>query len=209
MVVLITQFFNSCLRYGYFPKNFKEAKVIPIKKSNKQSHSALSYRPISLLSSISKMLERIIKDKVLTHIEDNNILPAHQFGFRWEHNTMHPLLRIRNMVKSNFSHQKSTGMILLDIKSAFDSVWHDALIHKHIKLKFNENIIKIIQSFLSLRSFRVHIGAKSSSLYLIKAGCPQGSCLSPILYNLYTWRLGYTMFRCSCIRHDYKIRRCS
>ena len=183
----LAQLFNSCLRLGYFPKQFKVAKVIAIKKPNKQSHSPSSYRPISLLSSISKILEKVIKDKILTYVENNNILPPQQFGFRKEHNTMHPLLRIRNLVKSNFSNQKSTGMILLDIKAAFDSVWHDGLIHKLISLKFNDNIIKIIQSFLSLRSFRVHIGDKASSIYPIKAGCPQGSCLSPILYNIYTF----------------------
>ena len=182
----ITFLINSCLKNCYFPNQFKEAKVVPIRKPNKPYDNPTSYRPISLLSSISKILEKTIKVKILEHIENNNILPPQQFGFRREHNTMHPLVRIKKIVKSNFMEQKSTAMVLLDIKSAFDSVWHNALIYKMIKLNFNDNIIKITQCFLSNRSFRVFIGSKSSKLFYIKAGCPQGSCLSPILYNIFT-----------------------
>ena len=71
----------------------------------------VSYRPISLLSSISKILEKTIKVKIVEHIENNNILPTQQFGFRTEHNTMHSLLRITKIVKSNFMEQKSTAMV--------------------------------------------------------------------------------------------------
>ena len=98
---------NSCLRHGYFPEKFKEAKVIPIKKPNKPSNTPSSYRPISLLSSFSKILENVIKNKITNHLDENNILPPQQFGFRREHNTMHPLFSIRNIVKSNFEEQKS------------------------------------------------------------------------------------------------------
>lgn len=80
----------------------------------------------------------------------------------------------------------STGMVLLDIKSAFDSVWHDGLIFKMISFSFPPEIIKIIQNFLSKRSFKVYIGNSSSSQIDISAGCPQGSCLSPVLYNIFT-----------------------
>ena len=182
----LTILINSCIYHGYFPEKFKEAKVIPIRKPNKPANCPESYRPISLLSSISKILEKVIKCKITNHLDDNNVLPPQQFGFRREHNTMHPLVRIRNIVKSSFSQQKSTGMILLDIKAAFDSVWHNALVYKLIKLNFNINIIKLIQSFLSDRSFKVHIGSKCSSSIQIIAGVPQGSCLSPILYNIFT-----------------------
>ena len=72
-------------------------------------------RPISLLSSTSKILEKVIKKKMTNHIDENNILPPQQFGFRRKHNNMHPLVRINNLVKLNFHQEKSTGMILLDI----------------------------------------------------------------------------------------------
>lgn len=77
-------------------------------------------------------------------------------------------------------------MILLDIKAAFDSVWHDGLLYKMINLNIPYELVKLIQSFLQDRTFRVFISSKSSTAFPISAGCPQGSCLSPLLYNLYT-----------------------
>lgn len=77
-------------------------------------------------------------------------------------------------------------MLLLDVKAAFDSVWHEGLIYKMIRMNFPTEIIKIIQCFLKDRTFQVHIGSQSSRIFEVPAGCPQGSCLSPILYNIYT-----------------------
>lgn len=185
-IKFLTLLINGCLNLGYFPQKFKEAKVIPIRKPNKPPESPSSYRPISLLSSVGKILEKVIKSELVNVIEANNILPSHQFGFRKEHNTIHPLVRIRNRVHSNFKEQKSTGMVLLDIKAAFDNVWHDGLIHKMIKFNIPIELIKIIQSFLYSRTFKVYIGSHCSDKFSITAGCPQGSCLSPVLYNLYT-----------------------
>ena len=182
----LTNIFNACLKLCYFPCSWKISKTIPILKSNKPVESPLSYRPISLLSSISKILERIIKEKLTKFIDANNILPSQQFGFRSEHNTSQPLLKIRKLVKNNFQDGKSTGMVLLDIKAAFDSVWHNGLIYKLKRLDFPMELIKIIQSFLQNRSFNVYLGATCSQQINITAGCPQGSCLSPILYNIFT-----------------------
>lgn len=182
----LTIIINSCLKLNYFPKIWKHSKIIPIRKPNKPPDCPISYRPISLLSSLSKILEKIIKEKLIDFIDAESILPSQQFGFRKEHNTVQPLVRIRNLVTSNFNIGKSTGMILMDIKAAFDSVWHNGLIYKMIVLNFPLKLIKIIHSYLSERFFNVYIGSISSSRREIKAGCPQGSCLSPILYNIYT-----------------------
>lgn len=172
---VLTIIINACLKQCYFPQQFKESKVIPIKNPNKPSDFPYSYRPISLLSSISKILEKVLKQKLTDFIEANNIVPPQQFGFRREHNTIHPLIRIKNLVKTNFNHQKSTGMVLLDVKAAFDSVWHDGLIYKMLNLNFPAQLVKIIQSFLSSRTFKVHVGLDRSALIPITAGCPQGS----------------------------------
>lgn len=185
-IKFLTIIMNYCLKFCYFPQEFKESKVIPIKKPKKPPDCPSSYRPISLLSSISKILEKIIKIRLVDFMETNNIIPPQQFGFRSEHNTAHPLIRIRNLVNENFNLQKSTGMVLLDVKAAFDSVWHDGLVFKMINFNFPIQLTKIIYSFLHLRTFKVHIGSYSSERVSLTAGCPQGSCLSPILYNLYT-----------------------
>ena len=103
--------------------------MVPIRKPNKPYDNPASYRPISLLSSISKIIEKTIKVKILERIENNNILTPQQFGFRRLHNTMHPLVRIKKLVKSNFMEQKSTAMILLDI---------NVLQNKILKLLYNK-----------------------------------------------------------------------
>lgn len=77
-------------------------------------------------------------------------------------------------------------MVLLDIQAAFDSVWHDGLLFKMLQMGFPLELIKIVQSFLTNRSFRVHIGKSFSNQKDVPAGCPQGSCLSAILYNIFT-----------------------
>lgn len=177
---------NECLRLGYFPHKWKISKVIPILKANKPPECPTSYRPISLLSSVSKILEKVIKKRLVDFTESNNVLSPLQYGFRREHNTIHPLCRIKKIVKANFSSSKSTGMVLLDIKAAFDSVWHEGLVYKMNLLHFPLQIIKIIRSFLKDRFFTVYIGDAHSRASYIPAGCPQGSCLSPILYNIYT-----------------------
>lgn len=168
-----------------FPQKWKISKTIAIPKPNKPSESPKSYRPISLLPSISKIFEKIIKRKILDFVETNEIFPSFQFGFRFQHNTTHPLFKIRKTVKSDFENGKSTGMVLLDIKAAFDSVWHNGLIYKLTRFNFPIEIIKIVESFLKERTFNVYIEKTKSREVYINAGCPQGSCLSPILYNIY------------------------
>lgn len=182
----LTTILNACLKLSYFPCIWKNSKTIPILKPSKTADSPLSYRPISLLSSVSKILEKIIKEKLMKFIDTNEILPSQQFGFRTEHNTSQPLFKIRKLVKNNFSNAKSTGMILLDIKSAFDSVWHNGLIFKLQHFNFPIEVIKIVQNYLSNRSFTVYLGKTCSQQINVTAGCPQGSCLSPILYNIFT-----------------------
>ena len=76
--------------------------------------------------------------------------------------------------------------MLLDVKAAFDSLWHEGLIYRIFNLNFPNYLIKIIESFLCNRTFNVHIGASHTELFNIYAGCPQGSCLFPTLYNIYT-----------------------
>lgn len=145
-----------------------------------------SYRPISLLSSLSKLLERILLKRLNKHIDDNDLIPNHQFGFRKAHSTTQQLYRVTRLVKMNLARHKSTGMTTLDIEKAYDTTWHDGLIHKMLKFKFPLPLIKIIKSFLSNRYFYVQIYGENSSQFLIPAGLPQGSSLSPSLYNLYT-----------------------
>lgn len=178
--------FNCCIKFQYFPICWKVAKVVPVLKPGKQSNDPKSYRPISLLSCTSKVFERLIKFKLNDFIYDNNIYPPQQFGFREQHSTVQQVNRITKHVRSNFNFQKSTGLVLLDVEKAFDSVWHNGLIYKMITFNFPLYLIKIVQSFLTDRYFAVYVSGDLSQKLCVPAGVPQGSVLGPLLYNIYT-----------------------
>lgn len=125
-------------------------------------------------------------NRITTIIEDKQLLPEEQFGFRQEHSTKHQLYRLVKYVKQNFEFKKSTGLVILDIEKAFDSIWHKGLLHKLYLMNFPINIIKIFESFLANRTFFVKINEHHSTTHNILAGVPQGSSLSPVLYNLFT-----------------------
>ncbi|GFX24725.1 RNA-directed DNA polymerase from mobile element jockey [Trichonephila clavipes] len=113
------------------------------------------------------------------HTDSHNLIPDFQHGFRSETSTNHQLLRLTNRVMNGFNSGDTTG-------GAFDRVWHDGLIFKMIKLNFPSYIIHLINSYLSDRTFQVNILATLSRIGTVSAGSPQGSNLSPMLYNIYT-----------------------
>lgn len=178
--------FNRCLELGYFPSRWKLAKVIPILKSGKDPSSPRSYRPISLLSALSKLFEKVILTRLLEFADGNNVFLREQFGFRKGYSTTHQLSRVTNIIKRNKSVAKTSVMALLDIEKAFDNVWHDGLIYKLQQCNFPAYIVRIIHNYLRDRSFQVSLSGASSDTFPIIAGVPQGSLLGPVLFNVFT-----------------------
>jgi hypothetical protein len=178
---------TACMIHTYFPDNWKNAKVVPIHKTGKDKKLPSSYRPISLLNTLSKIFEKVLLRRINQHLDSNNILPIEQHGFRQKYSTTRQLCRITDHIKSTYNLNKSsTGLISLDVEKAFDRVWQAGLIYKMIKYKFPINIVKIVSSFLSNRKFYVSVNNTSSKSKTMPFGCPQGACLSPTLYNIYT-----------------------
>lgn len=192
---LIFKLFKESIRKSYFPIVFRRALVIPIPKANKDKTVPSSYRPISLLSNLGKIFEKIILFRLNSAIEENNLIAESQFGFRKSHSTIHQLKRVTKIVQENKSNRHSTGMLLFDIEKAFDTVWHNGLVHKLIHANVPTYLCKIIQSFLTERTFTVKVNNSVSNERKIVAGVPQGSVLSPLLYSFYI--------------SDYKPLRCT
>lgn len=177
--------FNSCMCIGYFPTTWKKAEIILFHKPNKPKLSCSSYRPISLLPTMSKILERVIYQRLNEYLNEANIIPPHQFGFRSKHSTTHQLLRLTEMITSGYESKRHTIIAFLDIQQAFDKVWLEGLLFKLHQLNTPGYLLNVISSFLRHRSFSVKIGSSFSSSHQIQAGIPQGSVLGPVLYNIY------------------------
>ncbi|GBM48234.1 RNA-directed DNA polymerase from mobile element jockey [Araneus ventricosus] len=185
VIFYLTFLFQKILTLGHFPQRWKTATVVPILKPGKDPTQPSSYRPISLLSSISKIAENIILTRFNKHLTDNNILCNEQFGFRPNLSNSHQLLRVAEFVYEGFTNKQKTGAVFLDIQKAFDRVWQDALIHKIISYNTPTYLNKIIDSYLQNRNFCVKVNNELSDLKNIAAGVAQGSKLGPILFSCF------------------------
>ena len=144
-----------------------------------------TYRPISLLPVISKILEKVIYDQIIEFVTKKNILYKFQSGFRKFHSTDSCLSYLQDKVAKGFDSGLLTGMILIDLQKAFDTIDHKILIEKTKCMGFSNDVIKWFESYLSKRMFSVHVGKSFSDKALISCGVSQGSILGPLLFLLY------------------------
>jgi len=170
-ILYLTNIFNACLSFGYFPTTWKTAMIHPIRKPNKDPSIPINYRPISLLPSLSKIFEKIILSRLKESLNEKII--NEQFGFREKHSTTHQLNRLTEHISANYNMKKSTGLLLLDVEKAFDTVWHDGLLYKISKLKAPRYLLHIIKSYLKGRSYVVSLNKELSEPRKIPAGVPR------------------------------------
>jgi hypothetical protein len=183
---LLALIFNSVLKLGHFPQQWKLAMVSMVLKPGKCVNSVASYRPISLLCSFSKLFERLLMDRLFEVEEFELAIPCHQFGFRKEHGTDQQLFRVSQFILKGFEASKFCSAVYIDISEAFDRVWHVGLLLKLSKL-LPLCLFKVLESYLDGRSFLIKgPNGTKSSVRRILAGVPQGSVLGPILYTVYS-----------------------
>lgn len=174
-VNFLTIIFNYSLKFNHIPSSWKNAIIIMLPKPMKDANNPENYRPISLLNCLSKLLERIIMNRLQFWIKENDLIAPEQCGFRNHRQTRDHILRITQNGLESFNMNERMGAIFIDIEKAFDKVWHDGLLHKLNELNIPNYLGKWIQNYLSGRTFQVRISNSFEKIY--KSRCPPRQCL--------------------------------
>jgi exonuclease III len=184
----ITNIINLSLSTSIFPDQFKSCSVHPhLKKPSLDKENLANYRPISHLSYLSKLTERIVKTRLTEHMSNHNLLSPFQSAYIKGHSTETTLLSVHDHIIKAMSLQQITCLTLLDLSAAFDTIDHSILLERLSSwFGITSNALSWIKSYLLNRSFSVNIEGSKSSSYQLLYGVPQGSVLGPLLFILYT-----------------------
>lgn len=181
----LTHVINHCLTTSTFPSSWKVAIVTPVAK--KSGASLISdFRPISILTGLSKVFEMLTAHQISEFISSNKLLSPLQSGFRAGYSCSTAVTKILDDIRDPFDQGHLTLLCLLDFSKAFDSVNHNLLCVKLVKyFRFSLTAVKLIKSYLSERFQKVKVGNNFSTLVQMYSGVPQGSILGPLLFSIF------------------------
>ena len=156
----LTKLFNGCYAVNYFPEELKVAKVIPLYKNKGDIETISNYRPISMLSTFSKLFEKLIHKRLSDYFTSNNIINNSQYGFRAGHSTLHALINATENIYKSLDNNLHTLGIFIDFSKAFDTVNHNILCEKLKHYGIQGNLLNLIKDYLTNRSQYVYYGNK-------------------------------------------------
>ena len=188
LVPILMFIVNMSIANGEFPQSLKHAIVTPVLKNSKEDIDDLkNYRPISNLSTISKLLEKAIYQQLNDYLNSNELYCEVQSGYRKGHSCETLLIKLNDDLIKEADKNNFVALLLLDLSAAFDAVDHGILLHKLQSLYgIKSHALKWFKSYLANRTFSVSIRKTDSSIEIVLYGVPQGSILGPILFILYT-----------------------
>ena len=181
---LLTHIINLSITTGSIPDDLKMARIVPLYKKNSKTHVG-NYRPISVLSVISKVFEKVVFMQLSDYLSENRLLYEFQSGFRSSYSTDTCLIHLTDYIKLENDKGNFTGMVLLDLQKAFDTVDHTILLNKLKWLGADDLTVRWFRSYLTGRTQVTDIGGTMSEPKGVTCGVPQGSIRGPLLFLLY------------------------
>ena len=180
----VLRLFNQSWECETLPSQWKTALLIPICKPSKVPTLVDSYRPISMLSCIGKLMERMVENRLDWVIERSEMLSETQTGFRKNRSTYDQLTSLDDEIHRALSQKHTCIVAYLDLAGAFDAVNHAMVIHKLAAAGITGRLLGWLQAYLQERTFKVLFEGEQSNARPITTGVPQGGILSPLLFNV-------------------------
>ena len=180
----VTHIINMSITTETVPSAFKEAKVVPLFKKGSKLDPG-NYRPVSILSTLSKIMERAVHSQLNCYLEERGILCENQSGFRGGFSTDSCLIGLSDYIKGEIGKGNLVGMVLIDLQKAFDTVNHGILLDKLRAIGISSSSVSWFESYLTNRMQCVEVDGTRSEFLPITCGVPQGSILGPQLFLIY------------------------
>jgi ribonuclease HI len=182
---LLMGLINVIWTEGTIPKNWKIALIVPILKFCKSECLTESYRPISLLPCLGKVLERMVTSRLYWYVENALKLSNGQSGFRRRCNTTDQVARLEKIIRETYVEKAVCVVVFIDLKGAYDKVNHRLLLQKLLECGVKGRLLRYCQDFLTDRKFKVFYNGEYSAIKNMRVGVPQGAAISPLLFNIF------------------------
>ena len=183
-LTILLKIFNNIWTTGKVPPSWKRAFVVAIPKPNRDHSDPTNYRPIALTSCLCKTMERMVNNRLMWVLEKGKHLSRVQCGFRRNHSTNDHLVRLETFIREAFARKRQVLAVFFDLEKAYDTTWKHGILADLFDLDIRGRLPLFISDFLSERHFKIKLGTTLSSEFSQESGVPQGSILSPALFNI-------------------------
>jgi hypothetical protein len=177
---------KTCIARGIHPDHWKVAKGVVLRKPGKPDYSKVkAYRVIALLNCIGKVAEKVVASKLSDIVEHRDLLHAGQFGSRKGRSAVDAVAVLMNRAQEAWKRKEIAGVLLMDVKGAFDHVSRGRLLARMVEMRIESNLVRWVSSFMEGRRIRMVIDGCERAERNVQTGIPQGSPISPILFAIY------------------------